>query len=515
MLIEELLIGLGFDYDEKGLNKFKSGLKTATKAVTQFAKMAATSVTALGGIALVSSKASDEMGKYADEIGDAVENIDALQFSANRAGTPIQGLKRGLRDLAVRANEFARGEGSGKSSFEALGISVKNANGEMKGATDLFVEISKQMERLNKTQQIELADKLGLKKSIRLLQQGPEEIKKLMDEAKKLGVTTAEDAKLAAEFEDSLTGLWQVTKDLSRAIASALLPKMKEIVTSTTEWWKTNREVIKTELPKWIDRVVLSLKILIGLFAFAFASSIVAKITTIITALKVLFATIIAINFSMLLIPALITVAVAAIALLVNDIYHFFAGNESFIGDMLEKYPKWAGFIKNIGGLFSWIIDLVKMIWDGWSMIFDLIGDALGGAISGLSSAFEFVLGLVDQILEGWKLITEEIKKAYEGLVEDTTEVVHTVRQTLGLANDDVDINSAENEIRRMQSINRLVDQGTITREKAIEAIDKGITVNELKMEINSNSADAKQVANEVMNTFRQTTQDLQTTVDQ
>ncbi len=218
-LIDELLVGLGFEYDPKEMNEFKEDVSKTTGVIKNLARMAVVGAAAITGLAVASTRASDEQGKLADEIGDSVENIDALQFALERSGGSADGMTSSLRSLSIRAAEAARGVGSGVEAFGLLGISATNSNGDLKKSSDLMLEVSQRFQGLNKSQQIDLADKLGLSDSIRLLQQGPAAIRELTDEARALGVTTAEDAAAAAEFQDGLTNIWKIVKQVSRVLA--------------------------------------------------------------------------------------------------------------------------------------------------------------------------------------------------------------------------------------------------------------------------------------------------------
>ena len=254
-LIDELLVGLGFEYDPSEMKQFNEDVGKTVNTLKSLTKVAIAGAVAITALTVSSTKASDEQGKLADEIGDTVENIDALQFASQRSGGTTDGMSNSLRNLAIRASEASRGVGSGVEAFGLLGISATDANGNLKSTTDLLLEISKEFENLDSAKQIELADKLGVRDSIRLLQQGRASITDLVNEAQLLGVTTEEDAAIAAEFQDSLTNLWQIIKQVSRTLSKIFAPILKEIVTAFTDWWKINREIIEQKLPEWIEKI--------------------------------------------------------------------------------------------------------------------------------------------------------------------------------------------------------------------------------------------------------------------
>lgn len=374
-LIDELLVGLGFEYDPKEMKQFKDDVGKTVGVIKSLTRVAVAGAVAITGLTVVSTKASDEQGKLADEIGDTVENIDALQFALKRSGGTADGMSNSLRQLSIRAAEASRGAGAGVEAFGLLGISVTDANGKLKPTSDLLLEISDQFEGLSKSQQIELADKLGVRDSIRLLQQGKNSIADLVSEAQALGVTTEEDAAIAAEFQDSLTDIWQITKQLSRTLSKVFAPILQETNKQFTDWWKTNKDIIEQKLPEWIDKFTLAMKLLTiavgGFVAFKLAGHLIALIGL----LKGLSLATLAASASAILLPALIAAAAVAFVALVEDAKVFFEGGESLIGDMVKKFPEWTSEINVAASALATIAELTGMIFDGWSGIINLFKD--------------------------------------------------------------------------------------------------------------------------------------------
>lgn len=455
-LIDELLVGLGFEYDPKEMKQFKEDVGKTTGVIKGLAKAAVAGAVAITGLTVASTRASDEQGKLADEIGDTVENIDALQFALERSGGSADGMTSSLRNLAIRASEAARGVGSGVEAFGLLGISATDSNGNLKNTSDLMLEVSQRFQGLSQAKQIELADKLGIRDSVRLLQQGPAAIRELTDEAAALGVTTAEDAAIAAEFQDTMTNLWRVIKQVARSLTRELAPIIKELTDSFIDWWKTNRAMIEQNLPEWIDKVTMALKLMVIATGAWLAMRLVTHIMTLITLFKGLSVAALAANAAALLLPALIAAGVAALALLAEDAKTFFEGGESFIGDMIEKFPQWADEIRVVAAIFATLADLTAMIFDGWSRIIDLFTnttfqdfkDFLGnipgflGDVTGLvevgggglipelgqsiSNTASTVVDKIDIVIQGGADTAENIANAVFDVFQQTSQDLNT-----------------------------------------------------------------------------------------
>lgn len=455
-LIDELLVGLGFEYDPKEMKEFKEDVAKTTGVIKNLARIAVIGATAITGLTIASTRASDEQGKLADEIGDTVENIDALQFALERSGGSADGMTSSLRSLSIRAAEAARGVGSGVEAFGLLGISATDSNGKLKKSSDLMLEVSQRFQGLNKSQQIDLADKLGLSDSIRLLQQGPAAIRELTDEAMLLGVTTEEDAKAAAEFQDSMTNLWRIVKQVSRSLARQFVPIIKELTDSFIDWWKVNRSLVEQNLPEWIDKATMAIKLLLIATGAWLAMRLVSHIMTLITLFKGLSVAALAANAAALLLPALIAAGIAALALLAEDAKKFFEGGDSFIGDMIDKFPQWADEIRVVAALFATLADLVGMIWDGLVAIVDLaknfsleglkefganlpgfLGDVTGlynvdgsGVIpelgQSISNTASTVVDKIDIVIQGGADTAENIANAVFGVFQQTSQDLNT-----------------------------------------------------------------------------------------
>lgn len=400
MKLDELLVELGFEYDPEEMKEFKKDLDKTVKSLKDLAKTAIAGALAVTGLTVASTKASDEQGKLAEEIGDTVENISALQFAQQRAGGSTEEMTSSLRDFSIRAAEAARGTGSALEAFGILGISATGVSGKLRPVSSLLLQVSQRFQGLSRAKQIELADKLGLRGSIRLLQQGPKAIKELTDEARALGITTSEDAAIAAEFQDSLTDLWSIIKQVSRTISRQLAPILTKMVNMFTDWWKANRELIEQDLPKWVDRLGKAFGIAALALGAFLSFQVLTNLSLMVGFVLKLTKAMLLFNASVILLPTLVGALALAFVGLVEDSKVFFEGGESFIGDMIEKYPQWADEIRIIASIFATINDLTSSIFRGWSNIIDLFSkfsfDNFKEVVSNIPGFLANVTGLSD-----------------------------------------------------------------------------------------------------------------------
>lgn len=220
---------------------FEAGLKNAQKgmskwqvaAIGAFAAVATAGVAA--GIALEKAMGSainrfDEMGKAAQKVGVSVEALSRLEYAAKLSDVSLEQLTGGLQRLAKGMADVASGStGPAASAFEALGISVTNAAGQLRDSDVVFAEVADRFARMEdgstKTAlAIGIFGKAGAD-LIPLLNEGREGLAALADESDRFGQTISQNAAANAEtFNDNLTRVQSSMQGVTNALTSAALP---------------------------------------------------------------------------------------------------------------------------------------------------------------------------------------------------------------------------------------------------------------------------------------------------
>ena len=473
MIIDSLLVELGYDYNDKELKSFKKDINAVTGLMKQLATVAVASAAALTTFVVASTSASAEQGRLSDEIGVSVETLASLDFALKRSGGAADAMGGVLGALASTASQAFRGVGGGIEPLSLLGISVASTNGQLKDTSSLFLEISAAFQGISNQRQIEFAQKLGLSSSLRLLQKGPAAIRALQNEAHELGITTGEDSAIAIEFQESLTDLFAVIKSLGREISRTLAPALGGIVDKFTDWFKANREIIAQDLPMMIEKI-----------------GKVIKVVTIITAtwLAVIAG-----------IPLLIAAAVLLLVLFLEDAKVFAEGGDSFIGALIKKFPEFETALKAVAFVFNVINDTIGLIYDGWVEIFDLISSF---SIDGFVNAIKDIPAVMREV-------AKDIIGIHGG--DDANPVLGDLPNNIiggGLSG----LFRQENEQSTSQlKINKLVE----ARNDRIAGNQAKAVIEKVNINIYGGSDTAEQIALETSNQLQQTAQDLITTVDQ
>ena len=184
--------------------------------------------------------AADQLNKLSQKIGISVEALSTLRFAAQLSDVSLETLQKGIKGLSQNIAEANTGIGDGAQVFDALGISVKNADGSMKSTEAVLLQMADVFANLEdgavKTAlAVKLFGKSGMD-MIPFLNQGAAGINQLTAEAERLGLKlTIETARSAEAFNDNLTALKASSSSLGIALARDFLPELTNITNAMRE----------------------------------------------------------------------------------------------------------------------------------------------------------------------------------------------------------------------------------------------------------------------------------------
>lgn len=184
--------------------------------------------------------AADHLNKLSQKIGISVEALSTLRFAAELSDVSLESLQKGIKSLSQNIIETNTGVGDGAKLFDALGISVKNADGSMKSTEDVLLQVANVFYRLEDgavktTLAVKLFGKAG-QDMIPFLNQGAAGINQLTTEADRLGLKlTAETARSAEAFNDNLLALKASSSSLGISLAQDFLPELTNITNAMRE----------------------------------------------------------------------------------------------------------------------------------------------------------------------------------------------------------------------------------------------------------------------------------------
>lgn len=200
---------------EKAFDKIKKGGSSASKELgdlTQRAqklarqmslmKAAAFVAAGAGGLGLLLKSSVDTAKNIRDmsnRAGVAVETFQELEFAARQFGVQQEGLADGLKELALRADEFVKtGGGSAAEAFATLGLSQDDLRENLDNVDELFSQVLSRFQTLDtKAQKIRVLDEVfggtAGEQFLQFMDQGNAAIDDMRDNARDFGVVFSQE----------------------------------------------------------------------------------------------------------------------------------------------------------------------------------------------------------------------------------------------------------------------------------------------------------------------------------
>lgn len=345
----------------------------------------------------------DPLVQFHRETGLSVEGLQELGRVAELNGSSMEAVTSSIGEMTMRIGEFvSTGEGEMADIGKRLGLQFKDASGNVKDATQTFIELSDKMRSMSQAEKFSVLDKMGIDRSmVQMLSLSREELDKSLKQARDWGVVTTEQADAAAEFNNSLKDLRMGYSSVSTQVALGFLPMLKEVIDGMREWLHTNSDLIKNglhHLGEIIFSVAAMIRRLMPLIAIIAAGFVVWKIAAI--GLRTVLATV----FSPVL---LITAAIVAIILVIDDLVVAMQGGQSVIADFFKD---------------TWGIDIVPgllAIKDAVMVVVDYIIEIFKQGIENIKLLFSALS----------KLVTGDFQGAWDDVVKSFTESVALLRK--------------------------------------------------------------------------------------
>ncbi len=240
-LIGALKVSLGLDTAQ-----FSAGLKASQANLSKFGKAVGIGFTAVATAAVAAGAAmgvavkgaidsADALSKAAQKVGTTTEALSRLKYAADYSDVSLEQLTGGLGRLSKTMLEVAGGsKGPAATALQALGISVTDAAGKLRGSDQVFADIAERFGRMEdgatKTAlAISLFGKSGAE-LIPLLNSGKDGLAAMADESDRLGLTISTSTGKAAEkFNDTLTKIGSILGGVVNKVMQAALPALQSL----------------------------------------------------------------------------------------------------------------------------------------------------------------------------------------------------------------------------------------------------------------------------------------------
>ena len=226
-------LGDSADEAEKKFGNLASGLAKGLK--TGLVAFAAAAAAAVAGL----SKASVSAAEFADEIltmstvtGLSTDALQSYSYAAELVDVSLDTLTGTMAKNIKSMSNAAQGSAKFSDAYKILGISVTDANGELRDSETVYWETIDALGKVaNETERDAIAMQLFGKSAQELnplIAQGSEGINALADEAKAMGaVMSGETLEQLGQFDDSMQRLKSGASAAKNALGTVLLPQLQ------------------------------------------------------------------------------------------------------------------------------------------------------------------------------------------------------------------------------------------------------------------------------------------------
>lgn len=351
----------------KGLEKSAEAVEGAAKKAEGAFKLLSAAAIAmvgteivefLGGMVEKTTSAAVENSHLAERLGITTEAVQQLSYAADLSGASAETLQAGLQRLTRSLAEFkTKGTGEIGTALGKLGIhmddvAIKSGNLDEKlmRIADGFADSKHPADNLALS--MEIFGRTAGPRLLPMLLKGGDGIAELRKEFVSLGAQI--DGETTEQFkalEEDQKRLQYTMTGLRNQAVIALVPALRELAEATFEWFKENRVEIIEVIRKAVSALVTAFQLLgrvlgvvvqVGEAVYSALEPLVEWIADMIDKNQQLrdvletVAIIAGVVAVALLAPwVFIAAAIAAVILVVQDLYSWFSGGPSIIGDAM------------------------------------------------------------------------------------------------------------------------------------------------------------------------------------
>jgi len=213
-----------------GIDAFSVGTVAQMAAVAGGAAAAYKGIEALVDITLEAAEKADALLTRSAQTGIDAETLQGLDYASNFLD--FEGIDQSLVKLTASMDKARDGAEKQAEAFAALGVSVTDADGELKNNYDTFLEVIDALGKVeNATERDALANNLFGKSYSELkplIDAGSKSLQAFMDKAKQTGIVLTEDqVKKLGEVDDAHQELQAQIEATKNKIAVEFAPATK------------------------------------------------------------------------------------------------------------------------------------------------------------------------------------------------------------------------------------------------------------------------------------------------
>lgn len=229
------------DFETDAGRAAKIAQKRAQEIDAAFRKAGAVIGVALGAAAVTATAAiretinrMDDLSKSAQRVGMPTEDFSRLAYAGELADVSMESLVGSLGKLTKAQAAALKDTSEQARVFDALGISVKNADGSLRSSNDVLLDFADRFKAMEGSPEIMAAGfslfGRSFQELIPLLKDGSGGLRDAAAESDALGKTlSAETGRAAEEFNDNITRLQTAIGGAWMEIAQGMLPNLNKL----------------------------------------------------------------------------------------------------------------------------------------------------------------------------------------------------------------------------------------------------------------------------------------------
>ena len=343
-IVDALLVTMGVESSgvDKGMadaqQRINSGVKNIVSALSA-PIMAALAGFSAGAALSAYTEGATGLDRLSQSLGMSMEELQGWQYAAEAAGAEaaeVGNFFRDMNDYIVDATTFD--SGPLKDIAKELGISLKDAQGNIKATEDVTLELADAFQRIGSQKAVAFGMQMGLDPGmIALLQKGRAEIEGLIQAQKELGGYTKEDAEIASKAKFAFL-------TLGKSIEAATMPIARTVVPAIT--WLAERFASVAKLMRENSQFI---QIALGLVAAVVTARFIPSLYAMGAAgLKAMlpFAPLIAL--------------VGGLALLIDDLVAYIKGGDSALSGFWSQFGTGEEILASLKATWKSLTDTVK-----------------------------------------------------------------------------------------------------------------------------------------------------------
>ncbi|GEM_PF-295509 len=425
-----------------------SGLKTMTKVVAGTVAAVAGLGVAITGMVFKASDVSGELVDLSTQTGISVEKLQEMKFVGDLVGVSVETMTGSLAKLTKSMGDAKDGSGTAFDAFGKLGISVVDANGNLRDSEAVFGDaLSALGDMANETERDALAMEIFGRSAMELnplIKAGADEVARLTDEAHEMGaVMKKEDVMALESFGDVLASLQLSMQGMMGTLAAAFLPGFQGIAGIAKDYMKqlagilsgsdgdlgTMAEGIGGLIGKIVNDIAGKLPDLmnagLGILK-GIMNAVMANLTVMIPAILQILTSVA--QFIIQNIPLLIP----AVVQIMNDLVRFITQNMTplFDGAVKMLAALAYGITKAIPQLVPAIVDvimqIVKVLVENLPLLVDAALQIIIALSVGLVAAIPVLLavipGIMNSLVKAFQELWPMIIEAGRGLINQVVQ---------------------------------------------------------------------------------------------